>query len=178
MGDRYNEIYAFILYSCILGFTFGALYDFFRIIRMAVSVPGILYSREMGRKYKNSFAVNTVVFICDILFFVIAACITAIFIFHANNGNIRGIALFGSLIGFIVYYNTVGRLVTMISGFIIRSVYYTVNFIIKKVILPILFFILHIIKCIWYTVIDVTDLIYTKRCMSRIVSASKKGFLK
>lgn len=103
---------------------------------MVVSVPGILNAAHKGAAPKSRPAVNIVVFVCDILFFISAACISAIFIFHVNNGNIRGIALFGSLVGFIIYYNTAGRLVTKISGFIIRGVYSVVMFMLSKILMP------------------------------------------
>lgn len=176
MGDRYNEIYTFILYSFILGFGFGVLYDFFRIIRMAITVPGILYSRDKGVKPRRRISVNLTVFVCDILFFVIAACITAIFIFHVNNGNIRGIAIFGSLIGFILYYNTVGRLVTLVSHLFIRCFYYFVVFIIRRVILPLAGFVILCIKWLFMLARDISNTVYTRRCTRRILAWARRGF--
>lgn len=176
MGDRYNEIYTFIMYSFILGFGFGLLYDFFRIIRMTVTVPEILYSRDKGVKSRRRITVDLTVFVCDILFFVSAACITAIFIFHVNNGNIRGIALFGSLIGFILYYNTVGRLITLISHLLIRCCYYLIVFVIRRVIGPMIGFGYACIKKLFVFVSETADALYTYRCIRRIISSAKRGF--
>lgn len=170
MADSYNQIYTFILYAVGIGILLGLIYDVFRIVRMAFTVPGIVSDLYRGREYKNRFLVNIIGFVCDILFFVIAAVISAIFIFHVNNGRIRGIALFGSLVGFTAYYNTVGRLVTLISGAIIRGVCHTVRFIAVRIILPVL----RLIKRGVQGLLSFERLLYTKRRTRRIISRLKK----
>ncbi len=140
MADRYVQIYAFLAYSVVLGFALGVVYDVFRIIRMMFCVPSLMISRELKGRERTGLLANTVVFVCDILFFLVSACICAIFIFHANHGRVRGIALFASLIGFIIYYNTVGRLITLVSGAVIRGIYYAVRFALKKILIPLFLF--------------------------------------
>ena len=165
MADNYGQVYTFILYSLFIGVLLGVIYDVFRIVRMAFTVPGIVADIYRPRKHRSRLAVNVIVFVCDILFFVVAAVISAIFIFHANNGRIRGIALFGSLVGFAVYYNTVGRLVTLISGGIISAVCHMFHFIVCSIILP-----------IWRAWVGLCDLIYThRRTRSMIRSFKRKG---
>jgi len=128
MGDNYAQIYTFILYSVFIGFALGTVYDLLRIIRIA------FYNAGRG------IITDIVYFICDLLFFIIAAALSAIFIFHVNNGRIRGIALFASLLGFTLYYHTVGRLVSAVSGFIIRTVYRILRFIPRVLFFPIVRF--------------------------------------
>ncbi|MBR5516291.1 MAG: spore cortex biosynthesis protein YabQ [Clostridia bacterium] len=176
MGYRYDQIYSFIAYSVILGFSFGVLYDIFRIIRMSVCVPGIISAKEKNKSNKNGFIVNVIVFVCDILFFILAACISAIFVFHANNGNIRIIAMIGSLAGFAVYYNTVGRLVTLISHFIIKSIYYLIRFIIKRILLPFVSLIFGVLRHFISKTSFLCDSLYTKRCIRKRISWAKRGF--
>lgn len=176
MGDRYNQIYSYILYSVVLGFGFGALYDFFRIIRMAFCVPGIIKANRKNNGVKYSLPVNIIVFICDILFFLCAACITVIFVFHANNGNIRGIALTGSLIGFIIYYNTVGRLVTMVAAYIIKAVYYFAGFILRRIFIPLLKLVYNAFAFAIALLVGLDAYLYTQRSKRRIIHAAKRGF--
>lgn len=176
MGYRYDAIYAFILYSGILGFLFGILYDFFRIIRLAFTVPGIIGSGKCKKVHKHGVAVNILVFVCDILFFVIAGCITAIFIFHANDGKIRGIALFGSLVGFVIYYNTVGRLVTRISSFIIKTIYSCAVFVLNQIIKPFFAANVKMLFRLYYLALSFARKLYTYRVKLRILRRAKRGF--
>ncbi|MBQ3182145.1 MAG: spore cortex biosynthesis protein YabQ [Clostridia bacterium] len=151
MAFGYAQIYTFILYSVFIGFGLGVVYDAFRIIRRAFYIAG------------KGIVTDIVYFISDILFFIIAAVVSAIFIFHVNNGRIRGIALFGSFMGFVLYYNTVGRLVCAVSDLIIRSVYRTLKFILKAVLLP-----------IWRFAAGVADSIYTLRQTKRRIRRFKR----
>ncbi len=151
MAYSYAQIYTFILYSALVGFALGAVYDIFRIIRIAFHMSG------------RAGITDVVYFVCDILFFVIAAIVSAIFIFHVNNGRIRGIALFSSLAGFMMYYHTVGRLVTMLSGLIIRTVYRILRLIFGAVLLP-----------VWRFTVGVSDIIYTQRQTKRRIRKFKR----
>ncbi len=153
MADSYAQIYTFILYSAFIGFALGVVYDAFRIIRRAFYIAG------------NRAVTNMVYFICDILFFIIAAVVSAIFIFHVNNGRIRGIALFGSLVGFVLYYNTLGRLVSAVTDLIIKTLYRILRLIKEAVLLP-----------IWRFTVGLADIIYTTRqTKRRIRSFKRKG---
>ncbi len=178
MGDTYDQVYTFILYAVLIGMALGVIYDVFRIIRMWVSVPGIISDRKKEKEHKSTFFVNTVVFICDILFFLITAVISAIFIFHVNNGRIRGIALAGSLLGFVAYYNTVGRLVTMISGFIIRGVYFIFRFILNGIILPCVGFLKKILNGILSFITMTDGYLLTWFRTKRLIYKAGKGFKK
>ena len=137
MAAGYAQIYTFILYSVFVGFALGTVYDIFRIIRRAFYIAG------------KGVVTDIIYFICDILFFVIAAAVSAIFIFHVNNGRIRGIALFGSFAGFTLYYNTVGRLVCAVSDLIIRTVYRILKFIKDALLLPLRRFAAGTADCIY-----------------------------
>lgn len=176
MGDNYNQIYTFILYSSIVGFALGVLYDVFRLIRMTVYMP-LELMRELDKQKKHSdFFVNTVVFICDILYLLISAVICAIFIFHVNDGRIRGIALFGSLIGFILYYNTIGRLVTLIARGIIKSVYMTLRFIRHRLIVPVIRFAAGALLKLWKLICLAFNIISSRMRANRYIRKAGHGF--
>ncbi len=173
MADNYNQIYTYILYSFGIGILLGVIYDVFRIIRMAFTLPGLVTDEYKGRAHRSRFSVNCIVFICDILFFLIAAVISAIFIFYVNNGRIRGIAIFGSLCGFVLYYNTVGRLVTMISGSLIRLVCHIFHFVGYSVLLPIFKGSIKALLWLWHKAVFLENRFYTRRCERRIIRRIK-----
>lgn len=157
-----------------IGVLIGGIYDVFRIIRMAITLPGIISDAEGAREHRSRLFVDLTVFLCDILFFLAAAVVSAIFIFYVNNGRIRGIALFGSLLGFVAYYNTVGRLVTLVSGSIIRGIYFIIRFVRNRILLPIfrgtVFAVKYLVKKLglW------RDIIYTRRRTQRMIKRFKR----
>ena len=90
--------------SLVLGVLFGALYDVIRFTRVLLCVDA---RPPHGRRgWLRCF----IVALGDLLFFVLAAVLMCVFFFVTNNGEVRGFALLGAFCGFLVYYNTVGRL--------------------------------------------------------------------
>lgn len=151
MDHYYGGIYIFILYSVFIGFSVGLVYELFRFIRTAADMT------------LGAVARNIICFVCDILFFIGAAVISAIFIFYANNGRIRGIALLGSFAGFILYYHTLGRLMSMLSRLIVKAVYGIIGFVTGHIIRPVMRF------CI-----GVTDILYTVGVTGRRIRKFKR----
>ena len=143
---------------------------------MVFCVPGIISAKEKNKEHKNSILTDIVVFMCDVLFFILAACVSAVFIFHVNNGNIRGIALTGSLVGFIIYYNSVGRLVTLVSTFIIKGIYFIIRFILKRVLLPLLNSICRFFTFALRSFCKLDSYLFTKRTVRRMILSAKRGF--
>ena len=92
------------VYSVALGALLCAVYDVFRIIRIAFGAKQIA------------------VFVEDMVFSLIALILTFVFVITFNNGEVRFFVLIGELLGFIVYYFTVGRAVMLLSKAIINLV--------------------------------------------------------
>ena len=80
------------LSSCLLGAGLGFLYDGFRLLRLF---------------WKNRAAV----FVEDLFFSGICTLLTLWFLVEQCSGRVRAYALFGELLGFLVYHFTVGELV-------------------------------------------------------------------
>ncbi len=99
------------LYSLIVGGCIGCLLDIFRLSRCLFSV---WLSPHTAKPVKIIFAVMT--FIEDVAFFAVSAIVITVFVFHNNYGDIRGFSLICTLCGFVVYYNTFGRLTYFLSG--------------------------------------------------------------
>ena len=94
---------AFFLYSLIVGFIIGMIFDVFRLLRCC----GL----------NNSIFV----FFEDIIFCLISVTVIFIFTFAMNEGVFRSYELFGIIAGFLIYYNTFGRLVMAFSEIIINA---------------------------------------------------------
>lgn len=92
------------LQSCLLGIVLGIIYDVFRVIRRAIKV-------------------NTIItFIQDFIFFILAAIITFTFFLQQTDGEMRMFVVIGELLGWVVYYLTIGKLVIKISESIIKVI--------------------------------------------------------
>ncbi|MBQ8600124.1 MAG: spore cortex biosynthesis protein YabQ [Clostridia bacterium] len=90
------------LWTVVLGAALGVLYDWFRI----------------GRILKKKWAFT--VFLEDLLFSLLAAVATAYCFTFTNHGQVRLFLLAGELLGFVIYHNTVGVLVTAQARFLAR----------------------------------------------------------
>ena len=109
--------------SFILGLIFGAGYD---IICMIQIFGGIMsYSKEIavkGRKF--SFLLFLVL---DIVYMLVITFSYSVFLYHYNNGIFRTYLFAGCVSGFVLYYQTLGRLVRKVSEKIVgilRTVVY------------------------------------------------------
>ena len=107
-----------LLYSVCIGVTIGALYDVFRILRICV---------RTGKGLQ---------FVYDILFSLIVTAVFVLFLFHANDGQIRWFSVCGAIIGFTAYYNTAGRIVMIFAEFIVTVIKKVLRFVIGIVTLP------------------------------------------
>lgn len=121
------------LISVVLGLFLGALYDVIRIIR---ALFGISYVNKFTGKLKGirlpfiknpltkekrgarAFE-NIVIFITDILYFLIVTLIMMVYIYHINSGTVRWYIFLGAILGLLLYYVTLGRLVISISEYIV-----------------------------------------------------------
>lgn len=116
--------------ALLVGAALGLLYDVFRITRVAFPTA------------------SGVVFAEDILFFIICAVVTFFFGLTVIDGSLRLFLVFGELLGAIIYYFTVGKLVMGISKKIIAVIKSIISFMIKWIFIPIWTVIYHIMTFI------------------------------
>ncbi len=97
-----------------------------RVYGNTVRVTGIFNREKNGKKHcLRSVILQILLFFEDILFFLIAGCVIALLLYYTNDGQFRGMAVFGVVCGFVLYYFTVGRLVISVSRilvFVIKAV--------------------------------------------------------
>lgn len=85
------------LYAIVFGAALGILYDLFRILRMSFSSGKVM------------------VFFQDVTYGAVSGFLMYLFCFIFNNGEVRAYLLIGSVLGFIIYYFSVGSIVMKVS---------------------------------------------------------------
>ncbi len=143
MNDFFYDSYQLILIFFLPGIFLGIVYDIFRILRIGrtsdLSVGGAFYEKIRPRKplfapvsrflsaHPLKAADWVLVFIEDILFWLIAAITEILLIFHTNGGEIRIYCLIASVVGFFLYHQTLGKLITFFAKqiiFLLRCLIY------------------------------------------------------
>ena len=137
-----------MLYSVILGGVLGFIYDFFRIFRV---LCGINYKNKFSEKIKsinlpkiknpmsqkkNTISKDILIIITDILYFLTITPIVVVFTYHFNNGKIRWFIFFGIVVGFLVYYFTVGKLIILVSEYIAFAIKVVFSYLIYFLLRP------------------------------------------
>lgn len=98
-----NEAVGFLV-ACGGGFLLGVCCDFFRILRRAFKTP------------------KFVVFIEDLLFFVIVICLSVFIALECNDGAVRVFSLIGEILGAIIYFFTLSKIVMRVAVTIINGI--------------------------------------------------------
>lgn len=128
------------VFAVAVGVALGFVYDVFRLTRILLDEAGkkcaALRARQNEEKSSGSFSkalCATVLFLEDVLFFVIAGVALVLVLYYANDGQFRGIAPLGMAAGFFVYYNTVGHIVRRVSVGLARLILRAVAAVLKLV---------------------------------------------
>lgn len=120
--------------SLILGVIYGVLYDVVRFTRVLLCVD---VRPPRGRR---GWLRGVIVALGDLLFFMIAAVLMCVFFFVTNNGQVRGFALLGAFCGFLVYYNTLGRLFIAVCETVAAAVKRGLRALARLIVAPVRFF--------------------------------------
>ena len=132
--DSYWTILNFFFPGVFLGF----VYDFFRLCRIARNENILLGKKEIHRsKFSNVDMEPTkddgnskkkifdavLVFIEDIIFFIIVSVVEILTTYYVNNGEIRIYCLLSSYAGFMTYQKTIGIAIIFFS----KKIVYLLN---------------------------------------------------
>lgn len=173
-----QQLFILLLYSATVGVALGVVYDVFRIFRVAFapqSQDGVNSARKRKSKYSLVFH-DAIIFLQDIIFWIIVAVVTILFTFMANRGQVRLFALAGQLAGFTIYYLTLGRLVYSIAERIIKVIKQVLYWIRCKVIMPIVRLALRVYKKVTCKLTHRYLVLYTKLEMTKAKTSALKGF--
>lgn len=170
-----------ILYSLIIGFSLGIIYDIFRIRRIAFN------TREIKNGSKRAFIEGIVIFFEDIAFSIFTGLALTVFIFHANEGKIRWFSIIFAAVGFFIYYFTLGKLVMMFSEFIIRCIRIFISFVVHRILIPCVLFLSFILLKMLHFIVyllnkfavlfdKITVKRYTKKQIRTYLKSASEGF--
>ena len=141
MNTFFYDSWIVILEFLIPGIFLSVIYDIFRFFRIArndhtYNLRQAIQNRfssknDSGDKEKTIkwFSESTILFVEDILFFIIVAITEILAFYHLNNGEIRICYLVTSVVGFFVYQKTIGNLIIFFlkkALYIIRKTLYLV----------------------------------------------------
>ena len=105
-----------IFYSFIVGISIGVIYSIFDTISITLNLyieKADEYREQKLQNKKNKIIISKIFqFSIDFLFSVVYTVIAVVFVFCANRGKFRFFLMFFSLVGFVLYMHTVGRLVS------------------------------------------------------------------
>jgi len=106
------------LFSCAVGVFLGAIYDVFRIMRIA-----------FNSKWLS-------VFFQDFMFCIFSALSVILLVFYTNSGIVRWFSLVGCFTSFVVYHLTVGRAIMFMARKIIDLIKRVIDFIWSVTVAP------------------------------------------
>lgn len=107
-----EELWLFFI-SCAAGAVFGIYYDIFRVLRLTVPHHGFF------------------VFLEDVIFLSSYALFLSAFASAEARGELRAYYAFGGILGFILYYFTMGRFVMRFMSKIIGIIKISITAIVK-----------------------------------------------
>lgn len=159
------------LFSVGIGAFLGAVYDCFRILRVA-------FPMGRGREVSRSVRVleRTVVFFEDIIYALFASVTVNLFLFNLNDGQFRIFTLIGSALGFFVWYCTVGRIIMRCANAIVAFIRRVLSFFLRLLVWPVLRLVCKLCRRVkkklavfWYR-------IQSRRTERKFLSAAEREF--
>lgn len=115
-----NELYIF-LSTAAAGCCIGLLYDLFRVLRGRMQAEGLFADIQ------------------DIIFWLVSAGITFYVIFITNDGRIRWFEFLGLILGLVLYFFSISRLLRRLIDWFIRFLIKFFLLCLKIILTPLLF---------------------------------------
>jgi len=117
--EQSEQLKLFLL-SLGAGFLLGIVYDILRTIRLTFSKGKVI------------------IFIFDILYFIIFALLTFLFFLATNKGEFRSYMIFGEILGWLFYYFSFGLAAKSFTDAFVKMIHSVFKFIFKIVSAPFL----------------------------------------
>lgn len=143
--------------ALVFGFVAGAIYDVFRIRRIAINIP-ILWHFE------------------DFFFMLACAVCFCVFFFVQSSGKVRGFAFAAAIAGLLIYRYTLGRLVIRCAEKIISFV----KRLVRRLLLPPIRFVKRILRAVWKRISGALRRVwlrYARRRSERFLSDFERSVL-
>lgn len=106
-------------YSFILGLIFGASYDIIRMIHILSGTVSFSGGEKRVKKGKLPFLLFL---LTDLIYMSAVSVVFSVFVYIVNYGDFRWYLLLGTVVGFVLYHFTLGRVVAYFSDLIARAI--------------------------------------------------------
>ena len=167
------DITVFFLWSIVFGLLAGALFDVFRIMRIA--------RRSIVNVKRSSLFLHLgdgiLCFLSDILYWLILAVAYSVFIYRWADGRLRIGSLLCAAAGFLIWHYTIGRAVMLLADRIIALIRVIVGFILSITLVPLY----RLFAFVGRKVNNLFSAVFAVLCHSiavkRELSLASKGFL-
>lgn len=195
MNDFFYDSAINVFSFVCLGAVLGAVYDVFRVLRLSRkgggNLSGGIYDKPKPKKGIMTVRTpkflkltdGTLTFIEDIFFWIIVFLAEEIYIYYINAGEPRADFFLLSVLGFVLYRVSLGRLVIFLSGQIIFFVRCLLSRLVYVIIYPVRMlwkFISKIVSKAWgasrKAALGAERRAYTRREKKRLLDLSAKGF--
>ena len=131
MTDEFLQNNTLLLYSVCFGFCIGLFYECFRFVRLSFPHPLFLVALE------------------DLIFWLLVSFAYLFFIFLFSDGIPRWFSLLGSVVGFWLYLNSLGKIFMFFSKSILKAIRFILGAIYKLLVFPLVFVFKKITKCLF-----------------------------
>ena len=122
--------------SVILGIAMGIVYDVIRFARLVFGFD----VRSPFKKGRHGKIIGYIfVVVTDLLFFAVLTVCMCVFFFLTGDGRMRSYGLVGALLGFVLYYNTIGRLFITVSSFLVSLFKRAVRYVLRLFAAPFIY---------------------------------------
>ncbi len=117
--------------SLIMGLIFGAGYDIIRILYVLWGIQSYSVSGKLKKTADGNYSF-WLFLTGDLLYMLFLTIAVSVFLYHTNHGQLRLYLVCGALAGFVLYQNTIGRVVMVISETIVHILKITVGFLLIR----------------------------------------------
>ena len=114
-------------YSFILGLIFGASYDIIRMIHILCGTMSFCGGEKQVKKGKTAFLLFL---LTDFVYMSAVSVVFSVFVYVVNYGDFRWYLLFGTVVGFVLYHFSVGRVVAYFSDMLARAIRTVLHYIV------------------------------------------------
>ena len=177
MYVRIEEQLLLFFASLVCGALLSVFYDLIRMSRMAAGVhygglslpcrsdirlPLLPEKKQKPRRRVRERALCVLVFVGDVLFFVVAAfCMLCVF-FNYGGGKVRGAGLFVAAVGFFACHFTVGAVVIRLFGVIRLALGVALEYLTFFILFPVRKLIFPVVTSIWRVIRDFVSTAYLR----------------
>ena len=147
-----EEIFRLIWRSFSSGIILGIIYECIRFIKLICGIQYLNNNCDKGKRVVGRFFRHGITFLFDVIFCILVSLVSIILIYHVSGGVFRGIIYISMLIGLLLYYFTLGKLLLRLNIKFSKFVRRSISWLARIIIIPFKFICSLIIKLYHLTI--------------------------